>query len=345
MTTADLAGILTCPVEGPEAEITGAAPVDAARRTDLAFVAAAKFFPAAAASEAGCVVAPHDYVRPPAQSVIRSESPRAVFARALSLLYSRRVPQPGVHPSSQIDFGAAISASAEIGPFCTVGSGSMIGPDTRLSPGCHIGRDVHIGAHCVLHPGVIIYDGVKLGDHVVLHAGCVLGADGFGFVPQGGQWIKFPQVGHVEIGNDVEIGANSCVDRAALGVTRIGEGSKLDNLVHVAHNCDIGKHVVVAAQTGFSGGVVVGDHAVIGGQVGVGDKARIAAGVVIGSGAGVLTSKVLRGKTPFWGTPARPLKEYLRQLALLGKLPDLLAEVKALRRRLDEIDKRESENN
>jgi len=221
----------------------------------------------------------------------------------------------------------------------------MIGPDTRLSPGCHIGRDVHIGAHCVLHPGVIIYDGVKLGDHVVLHAGCVLGADGFGFVPQGGQWIKFPQVGHVEIGNDVEIGANSCVDRAALGVTRIGEGSKLDNLVHVAHNCDIGKHVVVAAQTGFSGGVVVGDHAVIGGQVGVGDKARIAAGVVIGSGAGVLTSKVLRGKTPFWGTPARPLKEYLRQLALLGKLPDLLAEVKALRRRLDEIDKRESENN
>jgi UDP-3-O-[3-hydroxymyristoyl] glucosamine N-acyltransferase len=150
--------------------------------------------------------------------------------------------------------------------------------------------------------------------------------------------VKFPQVGHVEIEDDVEIGASSCVDRAALGRTRIGAGTKLDNMVHVGHNCDIGRNVVVAAQTGFSGGVVVGDGAIIGGQVGVGDKARIEAGVVLGSGSGVLTSKIVRAGQPLWGTPARPLKEYLEQLALFVRLPEFRAELKQLRERLDSLE-------
>jgi UDP-3-O-[3-hydroxymyristoyl] glucosamine N-acyltransferase len=135
-----------------------------------------------------------------------------------------------------------------------------------------------------------------------------------------GAYQKFPQVGRVEIGDDVEIGANTCIDRAALGVTRIGDGTKLDNMVHVGHNCTIGKHVVVAAQTGLSGGVTVGDYAVIGGQVGIGDKARIEARAVLGSGSGVLTSKIVRAGEVMWGTPARPLKEHLAQLAALSKL-------------------------
>ncbi|HYK61356.1 MAG TPA: DapH/DapD/GlmU-related protein, partial [Bryobacteraceae bacterium] len=145
-------------------------------------------------------------------------------------------------------------------------------------------------------------------------------ADGFGFVLAGGAYEKFPQIGRVEIGDRVEIGANSCVDRAALGVTSIGEGTKLDNMVHVGHNCRIGRHVVIAAQTGFSGGVVVEDYAVIGGQVGIGDKARIESGAVLGSGSGVLTSKIVRGGQVMWGTPARPLKEHLAQLAALSRL-------------------------
>ena len=152
---------------------------------------------------------------------------------------------------------------------------------------------------------------------MVLHSGCVIGADGFGYVLTDGIYENFPQVGRVEIGDRVEIGANSCVDRAALGVTSIGDGSKLDNLVHVGHNCRIGRNVVVAAQTGFSGGVVVEDYAVIGGQVGVGDKARIESGAVVGSGSGILTSKIVRAGQPVWGTPARPLKEHLDQLAVL----------------------------
>src|SRR5207248_637 len=148
------------------------------------------------------------------------------------------------------------------------------------------------------------------------------------------RWHKFPQVGRVEIGDFVEVGANACVDRAALGVTSIGEGTKLDNMVHVGHNCRIGKHVVVAAQTGFSGGVVIEDYAVIGGQVGIGDKARIETRAVLGSGCGVLTSKIVRAGEVVWGTPARPLRQYLVQLASLAKLPELRADVKALKKRL-----------
>jgi UDP-3-O-[3-hydroxymyristoyl] glucosamine N-acyltransferase len=176
----------------------------------------------------------------------------------------------------------------------------------------------------------------------VLHSGCVLGADGFGFVRGPNGYQKFPQIGRVEIGNDVEIGANSCVDRAALGVTRIGDGVKLDNLVHIAHNCSIGRNVVIAAQTGLSGGVVVEDYAVIGGQVGIGDKARIEAGAVLGSGCGILTSKIVRKGQVVWGTPARPLKEHLEQLANLARLPKLRKDVAELEKRVGRQPDREA---
>jgi UDP-3-O-[3-hydroxymyristoyl] glucosamine N-acyltransferase len=181
---------------------------------------------------------------------------------------------------------------------------------------------------------VTIYENVRIGDRAVLHSGCVLGADGFGFAFTGDHYEKFPQIGRVEIGNDVEIGANACVDRAALGATSIGDGTKLDNMVHVGHNCRIGRHVVVAAQTGFSGGVVIEDYAVIGGQVGIGDKARIESGAVLGSGCGILTSKIVRKGQVVWGTPARPLKEHLEQLANLARLPELRRQVQELRDRV-----------
>jgi UDP-3-O-[3-hydroxymyristoyl] glucosamine N-acyltransferase len=179
-----------------------------------------------------------------------------------------------------------------------------------------------------------------VGIRAILHSGCVIGADGFGFALAGDRYEKFPQVGRVVIGDDVEIGANSCVDRAALGVTWIGDGTKLDNMVHVAHNCRIGRHVVIAAQTGFSGGVVVEDYAVIGGQVGIGDKARIQTRAVLGSGCGVLTSKVIRSGQVVWGTPARPLKEHLEQLANLARLPELRKQMEELRARIQQLEDR-----
>jgi UDP-3-O-[3-hydroxymyristoyl] glucosamine N-acyltransferase len=230
------------------------------------------------------------------------------------------LPPPGVHPTAIIGRGAVIGEGVSIGAAATIGQNVNIGAHSVIGVGSVIGDGVRIGAHCTIHPRVTIYPEVVLGDEVVLHSGCVIGADGFGFVLQGGAYEKFPQIGRVELGNRVEIGANSCVDRAALGVTSIGEGTKIDNLVHIGHNCRIGRHVVIAAQTGFSGGVEVGDYAVIGGQVGIGDKARIESRAILGSGSGVLTSKVVRAGQVMWGTPARPLKDCLEQMAVLSRL-------------------------
>jgi UDP-3-O-[3-hydroxymyristoyl] glucosamine N-acyltransferase len=230
-----------------------------------------------------------------------------------------------------------------VGPHAVVGDGTRIGVATSIGAGCVVGKRVMLGEGCVLHPNVTVYDNVDIGRGTILHSGCVIGADGFGYVMEHERWHKFPQVGRVEIADFVEIGANSCVDRAALGVTSIGEGTKLDNMVHVGHNCRIGKHVVVAAQTGFSGGVVVEDYAVIGGQVGIGDKARIESRAVLGSGCGVLTSKIVRSGETVWGTPARPLKQHLEQLANLARLPEVRREVADLKRRLAELEEEEKD--
>jgi UDP-3-O-[3-hydroxymyristoyl] glucosamine N-acyltransferase len=247
-------------------------------------------------------------------------------------------PAPGIHLTAVLEPGAQLGANVVIGPHVSIGRDSHIGEGTVIGAGCAIGRGVEIGAGSLLYANVTIYDQVAIGRNAILHSGCVLGADGFGFVLEGERYQKFPQVGRVVIGDSVEIGANSCVDRAALGVTSIGEGAKLDNMVHVAHNCRIGRHVVVAAQTGFSGGVVVEDYAVIGGQVGIGDKARIESGAVLGSGCGILTSKIVRAGQVVWGTPARPLKEHLEQLASLSRLPRMREEVADLKRRVQDLE-------
>jgi UDP-3-O-[3-hydroxymyristoyl] glucosamine N-acyltransferase len=300
---ADLAVWLGVPWEGDgERKISQVSALEDAGPEELSFVTRGRAEKQAEASAAGCLLVSEDYSNHSGRTIIRVRDPRAAMARAIARLHPSTNPPPGVHPT------------AVVGTETHIGEGSSIGA------GCAIGDRVHIGKGCILYPRVTIYHDVHIGDGVILHAGCVIGADGFGFVLTGGVYEKFPQVGRVEIGDHVEIGANSCVDRAALGVTSIGEGTKIDNLVHVGHNCRIGKHVVIAAQTGFSGGVVVEDYAVIGGQVGVGDKARIESRAVVGSGSGILTSKIIHGGQIVWGTPARPLKEYLQQLAMLSRL-------------------------
>jgi UDP-3-O-[3-hydroxymyristoyl] glucosamine N-acyltransferase len=235
------------------------------------------------------------------QTVITSPQPRAHFAQALALLYPDRT-VAGIHPSAVVDPTARIHPTASIGPFVDIGAGVLIGKGS------------------VLHSRVSIYERVTIGARCIIHSGAVIGADGFGFEMAGSAFRKVPQVGTVAIGDDVEIGANTCIDRATLGTTVIGSGTKLDNMVHIAHNCQIGKHVVIAAQTGLAGGVVIGDYAIIGGQVGMGDKARVESKAVIGSGAGILTSKIVRAGEPVWGTPARPLRQYLEQLATVARL-------------------------
>jgi UDP-3-O-[3-hydroxymyristoyl] glucosamine N-acyltransferase len=317
----ELAVLLEAPWEGEgDREIRRVAPLEDAGDEDLSFVTQGRTAKLATASRAACLLVPDDFVNDSRRTVIRTHDPRAAVARAIPKLHPQREPAPGVHPTAVLGPGVVIGKGASIGPLVSLGAGVHIGEGTAIGAGSVVGDYVHIGRRCVLHPRVTVYHDVTVGNHVILHAGCVIGADGFGFVLTGGVYEKFPQVGQVMIADHVEIGANSCVDRAALGVTFIGEGSKLDNLVHIAHNCRIGRHVVIAAQTGLSGGVVVGDYAVIGGQVGIGDKARIESRAVLGSGSGVLTSKIVRAGQVMWGTPARPLKQYLEQLAVLSRL-------------------------
>jgi UDP-3-O-[3-hydroxymyristoyl] glucosamine N-acyltransferase len=259
-------------------------------------------------------------VENPGQTVIESPQPRAHFAQALAALYPPPAVVPGISPQASVDLRASVHPTAEIGPWVTIAPGASVAERVRIASGCTLGPGAVIGAGCVLHPRVTVYGRVSIGARCVIHSGAVIGADGFGFEMAGGRYQKVPQVGTVEIGDDVEIGANTCIDRATLGATTIGEGTKLDNMVHIGHNCRIGKHVVIAAQTGLAGGVSIGDYAIVGGQVGVGDKARIESRAIIGSGAGILTSKIVRAGEPVWGTPARPLRQYLAQLATLARL-------------------------
>ena len=331
----DIAGHLKAAWEGDgDQEISAAAPLEAARQTDLSFVGNRKAAVAAVKSSAGCLLVTDDF--PKGRTLIRVRDPRAALAAAITLLYPSARAAPGVHPTAVVAPGAQIAQSASIGPYVVIGDGSRIGERARVGPGCVLGDAVELGSDCLLHANVTVYSNVAVGDRAVLHSGCVLGADGFGFVRAGDRYEKFPQIGRVVIGDDVEIGANSCVDRAALGITEIGDGSKLDNMVHIGHNCRIGRHVVIAAQTGLSGGVVVEDYAVIGGQVGIGDKARIESEAVLGSGSGILTSKIIRKGQVVWGTPARPLKEHLQQLANLARLPELREHVHKLEQQIRE---------
>jgi UDP-3-O-[3-hydroxymyristoyl] glucosamine N-acyltransferase len=341
MRVRELAEYLGATYEGDgEIELTGVAPLEAAGASEVAFVGNRKAAVQAESSAAGCLLVPMEWPSPSYRTVIRVSEPRTAFARAMSRFYPTAELKPGVHPTAVIGSGVEMGALVYIGPHVAVGEGSRIGLATSIGPGCSIGKRVVIGEGCVLHANVTIYDNVDIGRGTILHAGCVIGADGFGYVLEHDRWHKFPQVGRVEIGDFVEVGANCCVDRAALGVTSIGEGTKLDNMVHVGHNCRIGRHVVVAAQTGFSGGVVVEDYAVIGGQVGIGDKARIESRAVLGSGCGVLTSKIVRSGETVWGTPARPLKQHLEALANLARLPDLRREISEVKRRLAELEGR-----
>jgi UDP-3-O-[3-hydroxymyristoyl] glucosamine N-acyltransferase len=314
--------------------IAGANSLEDAQPSDLSFVANEKAAALAPSSHAGCLLVPASYDRSGPWSVIRVEDPRTAFARALAVLYPKTRPEPAIHASAIVSRSATVAPGCFIGAYVVIGDESHIGLDCYLGNGCSVGNRVIIGDETTLHPNVTLYDNVRIGARVILHSGCVIGADGFGFTLTGDRYEKFPQVGAVEIGNDVEIGANCCIDRAALGVTHIAEGAKLDNLIHVAHNCTIGKHTVIAAQTGFSGSVTVGDYTVIGGQAGIGEKANIASHAVVGGKSGILTGQRVGAGEPVWGIPARPLRQHLKGLANVAKLTELRNEVRELKRKV-----------
>lgn len=335
LTVSEIARICHGEVAGDgERLITAANALEHATPSDLSFAANQKAAEAAKSSQAGCLLAPLSFDASGPWSLIRVEDPRSAFAQVLAALYPKIQRAPGIHSTAIIAASANVAPGCFIGAYVTIGEHTRLGPSCFIGSGCAIGDRVSIGENTTLDPNVTVYDDVRIGARVILHSGCVLGADGFGFTLANDHYQKFPQVGTVEIGDDVEIGANSCVDRAALGVTRIGQGTKLDNLVHVAHNCNIGKHVVVAAQTGFSGSIVVGDYAVIGGQAGIGEKAKIEAKAVVGGKAGILTGQRVRAGEPVWGIPARPLRQHLKGLAHVARLSEYRDQLSELKRKI-----------
>ena len=323
--------------------ITGIADLQAAGLGELAYVDDERSFEKARASEATCLLVAEGFIKASThseengQALIVVARPKLAFALAAELLHPTERREPFIHPTAVISDRADVALTAYVGPHVAIGDNVRVGVNTRLEAGVVVGANVTIGADCILHPNVVLYEGLTLGDRVILHAGVCIGADGFGYVRDDMGYHKFPQVGTVVVEDDVEIGAYSCVDRAALGRTRIGRGTKLDNLVHVGHNCDIGERVVIAAQTGISGSVTIEDDCVIGGQVGFGDHIHVQSGAVIGSKAGVLPGKIVRPGT-WWGIPIQPLNEYKRLNAHLNRLPELRDEVKELRRRLVELE-------
>ena len=269
----------------------------------------------------------------PSVPLIITNNPKLAFAKAAARLHPAKHRFPEIHESAVIADVVDLGDDLFIGAFVTIGENSFIGSGTQIRAGAKIGDNVKIGDNCVFHPNVFVEDGCTIGNNVILHAGVVIGADGFGYVQdENKNYLKFPQIGTVVIEDNVEIGANTCIDRGALGETRIGEGTKIDNLVQVGHNVSIGKRCVIAAQTGISGSVTIEDDCVIGGQVGFGDHVTVKSGAVIGSQAGVLPGKIVRPGV-WWGTPIQPLDEYKRQNAMVKGLARLRDQVKELKSR------------
>jgi len=305
-------------------QLTGIASVQSAGPGDLIFVDDEKNFLSALESRAAAVIAGEFATgKPSSKPLLLASQPRLAFARAAQLLCPEPEQKPGIHPSAIVHPAARLASNVTIEERVVIGEGATIGEGTRISAGSVIGAKVIIGRNCDLYSNVTIYPGVRLGDRVIVHSGAVLGSDGFGYVrdPATGRYEKFPQIGRLEIEDDVEIGANSTIDRGALDVTRIARGTKIDNLVDIGHNCLIGEDVVIAAQTGLSGSAVLERGVVVAGQVGIADHVRVEAGAILGAQCGVPSKKVIRGKgMVFWGTPARPIQQYLKELAVLARL-------------------------
>ena len=312
--------------------IARVASLDSAGDGDISYVEDEKFFEAAKQSKASCLIVPENAALD-FSCQIQVKNPKLAFALIAEVLHPPKQRPPEIHSSSVIARNAKLGRDVFIGAFVCVGENSTVGDRTQIRAGAKIGDNVTVGTECVIHPNVFIEDGMMIGDRVLLHAGVVIGADGFGYVRGDMGYHKFPQIGTVVIEDDVDLGANTTVDRGALGRTRIGKGTKLDNLVHVGHNCDIGERVVIAAQTGISGSVTIEDDCVIGGQVGFGDHILVQSGAVIGSKAGVLPGKIVRPGV-WWGIPIQPLDEYKRLNAHISRLPHVREQIKDLTERI-----------
>jgi UDP-3-O-[3-hydroxymyristoyl] glucosamine N-acyltransferase len=317
--------------------LTGLARIEQAGPGQLSFIANPKYARHAAETGASALLVPWDMPLPPGRNAIRSRNPYFAFRQALCAFHPEKPPLPeGVHPTAVIGRDAQLGEGVRIGPRVVVGARARIGAGTALLPGVVVGDDVTLGEACVVHANASLREGVTIGNRVVIHDGTVIGSDGFGFAFEGGRYHKIPQVGTVVVEDDVEIGANVTVDRATLGETRIRRGAKLDNLIQVAHNCEIGEHTAIAAQAGLSGSTVIGRGVRVGGQAGFGGHLSVGDFAVVGGQSGVVKS--VPPKAMVSGYPARPHREELRFEAALRQLPGWAKLLKRLAARIEKLE-------
>ena len=333
LTVAEVARIAQGEVEGDGSRVVrGVKPLDEAGPDDLSFVAEARYFPYIAATRAAALLVARGSEAPLAAgpAVVWVDDPRRALSLLLPVLYPEAPAAPGVHPTAVLGEGARVDETASVGPYAVIGEGTVVGPRARIGAHVVIGRGCVVEADAVIHPQATLYDGVSVGERSIVHSGARLGADGFGYVPGEGGLRKVPQVGACRLEADVEVGANTTIDRGSIGDTVIGQGSKIDNLVQIGHNCRLGRSVIVVSQAGISGSTRIGDGAQLGGQSGFQGHIEVGAGARVGAQAGV-TASVAAGETVS-GYPARPHREAMRAQAALFRLPELLRRVKAIER-------------
>jgi len=333
----ELAEKLGCRLVGDgEIDVRGFAPFDEAEDGDVTFVAHPRYLVKLEATRASAVIL-KEGVPSSSKPTLLASDPYLTFVRALRLFYPPERPTPGVHPSTILGPGVRVAEGVSIGPFSYIEEGVVIGPRSAVGPQVYIGRGSSMGADCHIYPQVMIREGVEIGDRVILHSGAVIGSDGFGYLrDQKGVRVKIPQVGRVILEDDVEIGANVTIDRATLGTTRLKRGTKIDNLVQIAHNVTVGEDTVIAAQTGISGSTKIGDRVTLAGQVGIVDHVTIGDDVTVGAQAGV--TKDIPSGMVFLGSPAVPHQEFKRGIAAVNRIPQLLKSLRIIEARLTALE-------
>ncbi len=329
-TVQELADILGATIEGiAEGNITGIGAIESAGAGMVTFCASSAYQKFLATTRASCVIVAADAnVSRKDICVLRVKDPFAAFT-AVQKYFAGKLPSqipPGIHPTALIPSSSHIGKNPAIGPYVTIGERVRIGENAVIYPHVSIGDDVVIGADCLIYPRVTVYNGSNIGERIIIHAGAVIGSDGFGFAPKDGAYEKIPQTGIVVIGNDVEIGANSTIDRATLGETRIGNGCKIDNLVQIAHNVVIGEHTIICAQVGIAGSTKIGSHVTLAGQAGIADHVELGDNVVITAQSGV--SKSLAEPGMYRGSPAQPLHAALKIEVMNRQLPEVIAGIR-----------------
>lgn len=336
----EIAGIVGGELQGPsETVISGVAGIKEAEHGDITFLANPKYEEFLGVTRASAIIAPLDLVCD--KPLIRIENPYLAFLRVITLFAEdvlSKYPR-GVHESAIIDPTATLGKNIAIGPFCQLRKGVMLGENTTILFGVFIGDNVTIGDDCIIYPNVTIREKTEIGNRVIIHSGAVIGADGFGFAKDGHSHQKIPQIGRVIIEDDVELGANATVDRATTGITRICSGSKIDNLVQIAHNVKIGANSIIAAQAGISGSTELGERVVLGGQAGLVGHIKIGDDTQVGAQAGV--TKSVESNKRISGYPARDHEKALKLSAYTAKLPELFKKIKELEARLAELERGE----